>query len=128
MLAAGDHANIVSRKRQFDREIATDSAGTEDTDLHHCSRFDVGNLEHLNRVSARLRRAAMTMLNGAKYRIKDQNVYSAANVADGSSASFRHQKQVRLCPSFDMTIRAPTCRNGPLASMRHCSKMLQSDR
>jgi hypothetical protein len=28
----------------------------------------------------------MTMLNGAKYRIKDQNVYSAANVADGSKA------------------------------------------
>jgi hypothetical protein len=41
----------------------------------------------LNRVSARLRRAAMTMLNGAKYRIKDQNVYSAANVADGSLAA-----------------------------------------
>ena len=34
MLAAGDHANIMSRKRQFDREIATDSAGTEYTDLH----------------------------------------------------------------------------------------------
>jgi hypothetical protein len=29
MLAAGDHANVMSRKRQFDREIATDSAGTE---------------------------------------------------------------------------------------------------
>ena len=29
----------------------------------------------------------MTMLNGAKYRIKDQNVYSAANVADGSFAT-----------------------------------------
>jgi len=29
----------------------------------------------------------MTMLNGAKYRIKDQNVYSAANVADGSLAA-----------------------------------------
>ena len=40
----------------------------------------------MNWVSARLRRAGMTMLNGAKYRIKDQNVYSAANVADGSEA------------------------------------------
>jgi hypothetical protein len=36
----------------------------------------------------------MTMLNGAKYRIKDQNVYSAANVADGSSGD------VTACPSY----------------------------
>jgi hypothetical protein len=42
MLAAGDYANIMSRKRQFDREIATDSAGTEDTDLHRIAHVLTG--------------------------------------------------------------------------------------
>ena len=44
MLAAGDHANIMSRKRQFDREIATDSAGTEDTDLHRTAHVNLDTL------------------------------------------------------------------------------------
>jgi hypothetical protein len=42
MLAAGDHANIMSRKRQFDREIAADSAGTKDTDLHRFAHVLTG--------------------------------------------------------------------------------------
>ena len=42
MLAAGDHANIMPRKRQFDREIAPDSAGTENTDLHRIAHVLTG--------------------------------------------------------------------------------------
>jgi hypothetical protein len=41
----------------------------------------------------------MTMLNSVKYRIKDQNVYSAANVAYGPEADIQaHPTDVRFAP------------------------------